>query len=334
VSVPALGLSVGRISSHVDVHGDATGTVSNVTVTLHDVDLGTPAIPGVAFPTAATGTSVLHIGALVVTATTQRAAGAAHATARSSFEASGVTVAGQGARLDQNGLSLAGTPSLFNPTAATLWAQAQQVVTALNARFAGCAAQPPVELPGAGSVTSQPSIALEPPSVKEQPSHNGNEDTVDVSGPTLCIVSGVPIPGSNGFAVTPTVYTITLGSVSSSAYGISFPADDTTAFSPALNDNGGSGVGVGAGVDTTTTVTQPGGVSGGGSTPAPTAAHPTTRPLYAVLTGGILSKRVVVTVAVVAELALLGTLWASWLAARSARRRVPDDSPATRMDLV
>src|SRR5581483_1374973 len=124
VSVPALSLSVGRISSHVDVHGNAAGSVSNVTVTLHDVDLGVPALPGVTLPPPPTGTSLLHIGLLVVQATTQRSAGAAHATAKTSFEASGVTVAGHGARLDQNGLSLDGTPSPLNPVA-------QQVVAAL-----------------------------------------------------------------------------------------------------------------------------------------------------------------------------------------------------------
>lgn len=332
VSVPALGLHVGRISSHVDVHGDATGTVSNVAVTLHDVDLGRPSLPGVALPPTPAGTSLLHIGLLVVSATTQRSAGAAHATSKSSFEATGVSVAGQSARLDQNGLSLDGSPQ------PALNGAVQQLVAALNGTSPdGCVVQPPLNLPRLGSITSQPSLHVDPPAVREQPGHNGNEDTVDVNGPTLCIATSAPVPGSNGFAATPTIYSITLGSVSSSAYGVSFPPDSGgSLFSPTLTDTGNGPLGAAAGIDTGTSVTNPGsaGATPGGAPVAPPPASPQ-RVLSAVLTGGILSRGAVATVAVFAELALLGTLWSSWLAARGARRRgVLDDSPTTRMDLI
>ncbi|HZS13732.1 MAG TPA: hypothetical protein VFC09_03950 [Candidatus Dormibacteraeota bacterium] len=329
VSVPAMGLHIGRVSSHVDVHGDATGTVSNVVVTLHDVDLGQPSIPGITVPATPGGTALLHIGVLVVSATAQRTAAAAHAVSHSSFEASGVTVAGQAARLDQNGLSVEGSPSPLD-------AAAQQVIAALNSTSPGCTVQTPVNVPGLGSITSQPSLHVDTPSIRDQLTHNGNEDSVDVNGPTLCIASSVPVPGSNGFAATPTIYSITLGSVSSSAYGVSFPSDGgSVTFSPTLSDTSGSVPGGAAGIDTTT-VTNPGtGGSGAGSgPPAPVPSHPAGHTLFAVLTGGILSRRVVVTVAVLAELALLGTLWSSWLLSRGARRRGLDDSPTTRMDLI
>ena len=330
VSVPALGLRVGRISSHVDVHGDATGTVSNVSVTLHDVDLGQPSLPGVSLPQTPAGTSLLHIGALVVQATTQRSAAAAHATSTSSFEATGVTVAGQGARLDQNGLSVNGSPSPLN-------AVAEQLVAALNgASPNGCVVQPPINLPGLGSFTSQPSLHLDPPAVREQLGHGGNEDTVEVNGPTLCIATSAPVPGSNGFAATPTVYAITLGSLSSNAYGVSFPFDaGGSSFSPTLTDTGNGALGAAAGVDTSTTVTTPGGVSPGGAPSGPPSQAAPGRVLDAVLSGGILDKPTVVAVAVLAEIALLGTLWSSWLAARGARRHADGgDSPTTRMDLI
>jgi len=157
---------------------------------------------------------------------------------------------------------------------------------------------------------------------------------VAMNGPTLCIATTVPIAGSNGLAVTPTIYTVTLGSLSSAAYGVSFGGDSAgSTFSPNLTDTGTTPVNP-AGIDTTT-------VTGGASASAPGAApppapssHPAARGLFATLTGGILSRRVVVTVALLAEMALLGTLWASWLLARSARRRAVDDSPTTRMDLI
>jgi hypothetical protein len=327
VSVPALGLRIGRISSHVDVHGDSSASVSTVTTTLHDVDLGTPSIPGVSVPPPPTGTSLLHIGTMVLTATTQRSASAPKATSHTDLEATGVTVAGVAARLDQNGLSVQGSPSPLN-------AVAQQVIGALNSPE--CTPAAPVPVPQVGTTTSVPQLRIGPPTLSDRLSHNGNEDTVAMTGPTLCIASSAPIPGTDGHvAATPTVYTITLGNVSSSAYGVSIPSDaSSTDLSPVLPDTGAA-LSVGApGVDTSAVTGGASASNPGGNPAAAAPSHPGGRGLFATLTGGILSRRVVVTVAVLAELALLGTLWTSWLPARSARRRGGDDSPTTRMDLV
>jgi hypothetical protein len=317
VSIPALGLRIGRISSHVDVHGDGTASVSDVSTTLHDIDVGAPAL--------------LHIGTMVLTATTQRSAGAARATSHTNLEATGVTVAGVAARFDQNGLSVQGSPSPLN-------AAAQQIISSLNSPQ--CTPAAPVDVPGLGSTTSQPQFRIGPPTLQDQVTHNGNEDTVAMTGPTLCIATSAPIPGtSGGIAATPTIYTITLGSLSSSAYGVSLPADTaSTDFSSAFPDTGASlTVGGASGADTTTVNggdTAAAAPTTGTTPPGNSAGRPAPRGLYAVLTGGILSRRVVVTVAVLAELALLGTLWSSWLLARSARRRAADQSPTTRMDLI
>ncbi|HXA30202.1 MAG TPA: hypothetical protein VN193_15805 [Candidatus Angelobacter sp.] len=324
ISVPALGLRVGRIDAQVDVRGGASGAVSQVTTTLHDVDLGTPSLPGVSLPSPPTGTSVLHIGLLVLTATTQRPAGADRATSQTSLEASGVTVAGVAARFDQNGLSLQGSPSPLN-------AVAQQIVGALNSPQ--CTPTPPISLPGLGSTTSTPSLRIGPPTLQDQVAHGGNEDTVGMTGPTLCIATTAPIPGSGGLAATPTIYTVTLGNLSSSAYGVSLPAGSSNlAFAPTVSDTGGASSVNAAGIDTgaaTTTTTAPTVAPPPSTAPPPPAG----RSLFATLTGGILSRRVVVLVALLAEAALLGTLWTSWLASRRPRPQ-PDESPTTRMDLL
>jgi len=325
VSVPALGLHVGRIDSQVDVRGDATGATSVVTTTLHDIDLGTPSVPGVSLPALPTGASLLHIGTVVLTATTQRSAGAGRAVSHTGMEISGVTVAGVAARYDQNGLSLQGSPSPLNSVA-------ESIVNALNSPQ--CAPAAPVSLPGLGSVTSPPTFRVGPPTLQDQVTHNGNEATVAMTGPTLCVAGSIPIPGSNGLAVTPTVYTITLGDVSSAAYGVSLPSDTSAPqFVPVLPDTGTTTTVGPPGVDTSTTITNPTTASAPASAaPAPAPSRP--QGLFATLTGGILSRRVVVTVAVLAETALLGTLWASWLLARGARRRALAESPRGRMDLI
>jgi hypothetical protein len=312
VSIPALGLSIGRISSHVEVHGGGgAAATSSVVTTLHDITLGAPAL--------------LHIGTMVLTATTERAPGAPHATSHTSLEASAVTVAGQSARLDEHGISLGGAPQpALNGIAQTLLGQLDSPT---------CTPDTPIGVPGVGSVTSQPRMQVGLPTLQDRVTHNGNEATVTMTGPTLCIATTAPIPGTNGqVAATPTVYTITLGSVTSSAYGVTFPAGSATTppLLPALPE---TGVTPGSGTTVTNTTTIDNAATSQPSPPAsgaPSNGGP--RTLLATLTGGILTRRAVVAVASLAELALLATLWLSYRLAKPAPPH--DDSPTTRMDMV
>lgn len=325
VSIPALGLSIGRISSHVEVHGGTTSTggaaTSTVVTTLQNVDLATTSASGLPLPN---GTALLHIGTLVLTATTERTPGAAHATSKSTLEASGVSVAGQSARLDENGLTVLGQPSALNPLA-------KQIVDTVNSLSGPqCTPNPPIGVPNLGTITSQPVMKIGLPQVQSQVTHGGNEASVSLTGPTLCIATTAPIPGTNGVAATPTIYTVTLGDVSSSAYGISFPAEATSIapLPPPLPETGVAGAT--GGIDTSTIITNPGASST--PPPAPTQRPLASRGLAAILTGGILSPQVVVTMATLAELALLATLWLSYRLAAAAR--ADDASAASRMDMV
>jgi hypothetical protein len=324
VSIPALGLSIGRISSHVEVHGGSGGAATSSVVTeLHEVELAEPALLGLQLPPLPSGTALLHVGTMVLTATTERAPGTPHATSHTSLEASGVTVAGHSARLDEQGISLDGAPQpLLNGAAQTL-------VGALNSPT--CTPDTPIGVPGLGSVTSQPRMQMGLPTLQSQVTHHGNEATVSMTGPTLCIATTAPIPGTDGqVAATPAVYTITLGSVTSSAYGIAFPAEGVTTLPllPAMPETGVTG----GGGTTVTNTTIDNSVSSTATTPPISPAPTGLRALLARLTGGILSRPAVVTVATLAELVLLATLWLSY---RLAAAKPPDDaSPASRMDLV
>ena len=313
VDIPMLGLSIGRISSHVEMRG-ATAAISTAQTTLQNVDVANPSTPG---------TPLLHIGTLVLSVTTQRAPGAARATAHTSLEASGVTVAGQAARLDENGFSVNGGP--VSPLNGAL----QQAIAMLNVQ--NCTPQAPASLPGLGSLTSPPTMQVGPPTLQNQVTHHGNEDSVAMTGPTLCIAGSAPVPGPGGVAATPTVYRVTLGDVSSSAYGVSFGAAGTTSgtFLPPLPQTDGS---AGGNTVTETTITDGSSAASPGAPQSPAAQPGGVRGLVARLVGGILQPPVVVTVATLAELALLATLWLSYHLARMPPAE--DASPSTRMDLV
>ncbi|HEV7678018.1 MAG TPA: hypothetical protein VGQ42_05585 [Candidatus Dormibacteraeota bacterium] len=320
VSIPALGLRIGRTSSHAEMHGGgSSAAVSSVVTTLHDVDLaGGP--PGT--------TSLLHIGSLALTATTQRAPGAARATVQSNLEAAGVTVAGQAARLDEHGLTVLGSPSPLNDVARTL-------VDKLN--DPECVPKAPIGVPNGGpQITSQPGLRIGVPTLQQQVTHNGNQAAANMTGLTLCLATTVPVPNTNAQpAPTPTIYTVTLGDAHTTAYGASIAADPATApaqFSPTLPQTSSLG-----GVDTS--VPGDAGAAAAAAPPATAPAHPAPgapksggRGLVALLTGGLFSRRAVVTVAALAELALLGALWSAYL--RTRRPPAPEESPTTRMDLV
>jgi len=327
VTVPALGLSIGRTSSHVEVSGDTGPAIAMVVTTLHDVDLRVPAPPGgIALPVPLpVGTTLLHIGALTLTAVTERAPGAATAVSHTSMAVSDLTVLGHSARIDQNGISLDGSPSALNGPIG-------QLIGALGSRQ--CTPNPPIGVPNGPSLpASQPVLTIGPPVVQDQLSHAGNERTVAMTGLTLCLAAIAPVPNASSqpLSPTPTVYTITLGNATSSAYGISLPQETGLSIGglpPSLPE---SGV-LPGGVDTTTTTT--GGTPGtpAGATPAIGGSRGGSGSLLARLTGGILSPQVVVTVATLAELALLGTLWLSYRLAAAPRR--DDPSPGSRMDLI
>jgi hypothetical protein len=319
-SIPAVGLSIGRTSSHVEMHGGgSSAATSTVVTTLHDVDLS----PG--------GTPVLHIGSLVLTATTQRAPGAARATMRSSLEATGVTVATVPARLDENGLTVMGSPS-------PLTGVARSLIDTLN--DPQCVPKTPIGIPNGGpQLTSQPGLRIGAPTLQQQITHDGNQAGVSMTGLTLCLATTAPIPNTNAQpAPTPTIYTITLGDAHTTAYGASIPADASLPapdqFSPTLSQTGtlAGAVSVDTPASSDTTTAPPVAPATSPAKPAPGAPRGGGRGLIATLTGGLFDRNGVITVAIVAELALLGALWSAYL-----RTRTPpsvDESPTTRMDLV
>lgn len=324
VSIPALGLSIGRTSSHVEVSGASGPAVSRVVTTLHDVDLRVPSLPGgVALPLPA-GTELLHIGSLVLTVTTQRTPGAASATSQTNLDAADVTVMGHSARLDQNGLSLDGSPSPLNGPIA-------QLIGALSS--SRCTPQPPVGVPNGPSLpVSQPVLTIGPPVLHDQTTHGGNERSVSMSGPTLCLATIAPVPNTSAqpLSPTPVIYTITLGDAQSSAYGISFPAESLPVLAPLLPAPPQTGVVPPGGMSTVTT-TIPGSAGSNGST----HAHPRstiTGDAWLLTRGGLLSPRVVAAVASLAELALLATLWVAYRMAAASRRR--ERAEADPLDLV
>jgi hypothetical protein len=326
VTIPALGLSIGRASSHVEVSGNTGPAISRVVTTLHDIDLRVPAPPGgVALPIPlSAGSELLHIGTLVLTATTERSPGAAQATSQSQLEASGVSVLGQSARLDQNGLTVLGSPSALN-------GPIRQLIQQLSSPK--CTPNPPIGVPNGPSLpASQPVFTIGPPVLRNQLTHGGNERSVAMSGLTICMATIVPVPNasSNPVSPTPTIYTITLGNLDSSAYGIALPSDTSSGgtFVPVLPETGV----VPGGTDTTTTITTPGSPGSNGAGAGGGNAGGSQQGLVAVLTGGILSPRVVVTMASLAELALLVTLWLSYRRARSLRAL--DAAAESPMDLV
>ena len=331
IAIPALGLSIARVSSHVEMHGGNGGSAtSSVVTSLQGIDIALPSsLPSTPLPLplpsspSAGAAPLLHIGSLVLTATTERAPGAAHATSHTSLQASGVTVAGVSARLDQNGITLNGASSPLN-------GPLQQLVNTVSSPE--CAPNPPVSVPNGPSLpASPPVLTIGLPTLTDQLTHHGNERSVSMTGPTLCLATIAPVPNTSGApSPTPTIYTVTLGDVTSSAYGVSLPADTVaTTLLPPMPETGPLDTSGNSTSDTvidnSTTATQP--------PPGAPAGSPRSGfgRLLATLTGGILSPQVVVSVASLAELALLVTLWLSY---RMAIGRRAGDDAASRLDLV
>jgi hypothetical protein len=106
-SLPALGVSVGRVSAHSEAHVLAGKVTEDATCTLNDIEVAVP------------GSAAVHIGAVVATVHAERTLGAARAISSENIEFSGVTVNGQGGTLDQKGLRVGGQTLTTLPAATT-----------------------------------------------------------------------------------------------------------------------------------------------------------------------------------------------------------------------
>jgi len=328
ISAPALGLSIGRVSSHVELHNLGSTVTSDAVSELDNVDLSPP---GLVTPPGGSG-APLHIGSIVATAHSERTSDAPQATGTHKLEFAGVLVAGQAATIDDSGVHLLHQNIALGP-----------LVQAINTLFA--AASGPngslKSVPIVGGQAIIPAGSMAGPIVKEAVSHNGNEHSASISGITLSMRGTIvappglsPILKGSGSITQPPVatavtYTITLATASSSAYGYTFPPLPPTL--PVLPP-----------VET--------GFTGGELTippaeltPPSTEAPPTTTPSTAgggqqggrprlVLTStstDLVAKPIVLTVAALAETLLLSALAASY---RLRPRPLAGPSP-TDMDL-
>lgn len=194
VSLPSLGVSAGRVGAHSEAHVLPGKVTHDASCTLHDVEIAVP------------GSAAIHVGAVTATVHTERGLNAAKATATENIEFSGVTVNGQGATLDQNGLTVAGhkVASLPQPTTAPT---------------------PPPLLPQPSNVpvsTTPPTVSVSGSTVTtKQPTND--EVSVAATGATVTITSATPLPNGvppTGVSSTPTVYTLHIASLSSEAYGL------------------------------------------------------------------------------------------------------------------
>jgi hypothetical protein len=200
VSLPWLGVSVGRVAAHSEAHVLASKVTQDSTCTLHDVEIAVP------------GAAAIHIGAVAATAHAERALSAARAAASESIQFSGVTVNGQGATLDQNGLTVGGHPVTGLPQPTTL-------------------PTPPVTVPQPSGVpvsTTPPTVAVSGSDVStKQPT--ADEVSLTATGATVTITSTTPLPNGvppTGISSTPTVYTLHIATLASEAYGL--PAGSNT----------------------------------------------------------------------------------------------------------
>ena len=212
-SLPAFGVSVGRVSAHSEAHVLANEVTEDASCTLDDVEVAVP------------GSAALHIGAVVATVHAQRVIGAPRATALESIEFSGVTLNGQGATLNQDGLSVAGHTITTLPTATT--------------------PAPPPGLPAsAGPVpTTPPTVSVTGTRVTStQPTPD--EAVIAATGATVTITSTTPVPNAippTGVSATPTVYTLNIASLAGEAYGLAASPVTAPAAGPGSASTGVAG---------------------------------------------------------------------------------------------
>ena len=166
-SIAALGVSVGRVSAHSEAHVLANKVTEDAVCTLNNVEVAVP------------GSAPVHIGAVVATVHAERALGAPRAIASEKIEFSGVTVNGQGATLDQNGLRVGG-----------------QTLTTLPASTTTPTAPAGLLPPSAGPVPlTSPTVSFAGTEVaQKQPS--ADEAIIAATGATVTINSVTPIPNA------------------------------------------------------------------------------------------------------------------------------------------
>lgn len=285
LSVPALGISVGRTSAHSESRVLADRVTQETLCTLHDVRIAVPGNPPV------------QIGAVVAEARSERLLSGAGATATETITFSQVSVNGQAATLDGSGLSVAGHHLATLPRDAS------------------------AALPGGGAA---PTVAFSGTEVQRRQA--GNRAALVATGATVVLTSTTPVPaslpttppggppstgGPPPVSQAPTVYTLHLASVSTSAYALPGTATQSLGFGDLAS--GFAGV-VSGGLDSVTAATagSPGSTvstPGRAGVPSTLAAIPVTP----------LQRAVILAVSSLVEALVLAWLGRTWL---TNRRRV------------
>jgi hypothetical protein len=292
-SLPPLGISVGRVSSQASAVVSATAVSDTVSCTLHDVGIAPPG----------SGYS-LHIGTLVASLQTQRTLTGSGATASHTVQLSDVTLDGKNLAPGGNGgLTLPpGVPSTVTfpqpPSCSSIVPPCPSLPVSLKAM-------------SWGGTTHADSLGA-----------NRNEDTSTLTVATVTLQTTAPVPSSipptqNGNPVTsaPTTYTLQLGNLDSSAYGL--PAVGFPVSNPAFGTLSGGALG---------------GLGSYGSAGA-AAGIPGTKPVASTVTIPGIAAAIrwpVVGLAAVLEAALLTSLL---LRRRRAGRLPTDLTPSSFLDL-
>jgi len=301
-------------------------------ITLPPAPKPAPGLPGSAGPPAS-AQPVLHIGSLVSTVHTERAASASRATSSHNLQIGGVAVLGQPATIDDSGVHLIGQNQSLQPVVDQL----NKLFTAVNG------------LPTVAGQHIVPQGSMAGPIVTDTVSHNGNQASSSLSGLTLSLTNTILVPSqTQGLTQTcgkppppPTLvpasvtYTVTLATAQSSAYGYSFPPLPPLDLSGASAASSGSTLGSSLpplSSDLGAITTSPGSNGSGGGAAHGARRHTlTARPASSVVDMAMLSKPALLTLATLAELLILGALIACY---RLPPARAPRESAIADMDLA
>lgn len=268
VSVPALGVSIGRVASHTTARLGAAAVTDDASCALHDVTIAPPGAQ-----------HTLHIGSLAATLHTERSLSGSAATSSRSVQVADVTLDGHNLVAPAGG-SITVPPQLQNitlpePSACTVLPQPQ------------CQTVPPPP-------ASIQSIQLGGTAATDSLGSNGNQETSTLTGATVTVQTTAPVPASipsgpppcltsnppqiqqclpvlspsspgSNLPITsaPTTYTLQLASLDSSAYGFVAPPVSSLPLGGAFS---GGGLGALGG----------GGLAGGSpGSPGTPGSHPT-----------------------------------------------------------
>jgi hypothetical protein len=323
VSLPMLGLSIGRVLASATATVDDSAVSDDVSCSLQDVSV-TP--PG--------SSETLHIGSLIETLQTQRPLTGGSASEKHTLQLADVTVdgkdvlpAGQGPITIPSGV----------PTSQSFPAPpSPQCNPSLPDQQLLCTQTPALQ-----------SVSLAATAEQDALSANGNEISSTLTAATIVIKTTAPVPSSippvvcggippnptqcpstpNPLSTTPAVYTLQLANLDSQTYGL-----------PTQTVGGSSSAGLGGGGAAGGVAGLAGGYSGGGSTLLPGTAGLPAVPASAAGsslitipgTAGALRWSVVLLAALM-EVLLLGSLFARrrWFQGR----RATAASPARFLDL-